>query len=210
MKDTNETHVTTTDAQTGRRLRVAKWSGALAGGAMLGRALLFGCCGSCFVRGTRIATPKGPRPIEDLVIGDTVFSYDTVRAVIVERPVVDVLRSKSREILSVRADEQVIAGVTGEHPFWDTISATWIPAAQLALGHSLLGWLGQGSTKAIPVSELRRERTYAEVDVFNLTVGGGEEHNYFAEGLLVHNKALQREPVDAGQPVDSASADGST
>lgn len=186
------------------RSRAAKWTGALAGGAMLGRALLFGCCGSCFVKGTRVATPRGPRPIDELAVGDLVFSWDIARAAIVERPVVDVLRSKSREIFSVRAGELAIAGVTAEHPFWDVRSSRWVKAEELALGHHLLGWLGQGSTKAIPVSELRRERAYADVDVFNITVGGGEEHNYFAEGLLVHNKAAQRIEYDAGRGADAA------
>jgi hypothetical protein len=186
------------------RRRVAKWTGAIAGGAMLGRALLFGCCGTCFVKGTRIATPRGPRPIEDLAIGDAVFSYDTTRAAIVERPVIDVLRKRSREIFSVRAGELAIAGVTAEHPFWDVRSSRWVKAEELTLGHQLLGWLGQGSTKAIPVSELRRERTYADVDVFNITVGGGEEHNYFAEGLLVHNKAAERIEYDGGVARDAA------
>jgi hypothetical protein len=156
------------------------------------------------LKGTRIATPRGPRPIEDLAIGDAVFSYDTTRAAIVERPVIDVLRKRSREIFSVRAGELAIAGVTAEHPFWDVRSSRWVKAEELTLGHQLLGWLGQGSTKAIPVSELRRERTYADVDVFNITVGGGEEHNYFAEGLLVHNKAAERIEYDGGVARDAA------
>jgi len=187
-----------------KRRKLAQWTGALAGGAMLGRALLFGCCGSCFLRGTRIATPRGRRPIEDLAIGDTVFSYDTARAVIVERPVIDVLRARSREILSVRAGELVIAGVTHEHPFWDTRSARWVKAEELALGHHLLGWLGAGETRELPVSELRREKLYGEVEVFNITVGGGEEHNYFAEGLLVHNKVARPIDYDAGPRTDAA------
>lgn len=194
-----------TEREDAKRRTMAKWTGALAGGAMLGRALLFGCCGTCFVRGTRIATPKGRKPIEDLVVGDTVFSYDTERAVIVERPVVDVLRAKSREIMSLRAGELVIGGVTFEHPFWDVGSSRWVRAEDLALGHQLLGWLGAGETRALPVSELRREKIYGEIEVFNITVGGGEEHNYFAEGLLVHNKAVgPGDRYDAGPRTDAA------
>ncbi|MBX7194775.1 MAG: Hint domain-containing protein [Sandaracinaceae bacterium] len=196
------------DAQ--KRKTLAKWTGALAGSAMLGRALLFGCCGACFVRGTRIATPKGRRPIEDLAVGDTVFAYDTERAVIVERPVVDVLRTRSRELLSLRAGELVIAGVTSEHPFWDTRSSRWVRAEDLALGHHLLGWLGAGETRALPISELRREKVYGEVEVFNITVGGGEEHNYFAEGLLVHNKVASPRDYDAGVHTDAAAEQADT
>ena len=35
------------------------------------------CCGddSCFVEGTLIDTPSGPVAIEDLMVGDLVFSY---------------------------------------------------------------------------------------------------------------------------------------
>jgi hypothetical protein len=189
-----------------RGRRVAKWAGAATGAVMVGRVILLGCCGTCFVRGTRVSTPKGLRPIEDLAVGDTVFSYDLARACIVERPVTDLLRSTSREIFSVRAGELSIAGVTAEHPFWDTRSESWVKASQLALGHSVLGWLGAGDTRALPVDALARVRTQAEVEVFNITVGGGEEHNYFAEGILVHNKAANPYPggLDAGQnQVDS-------
>lgn len=38
-------------------------------------SLLGAACLSCFVAGTLVSTPDGPRPIESLRVGDLVWSY---------------------------------------------------------------------------------------------------------------------------------------
>lgn len=195
------------DAQPASRL--AHVPRALVATALLARGIALGGCGhACFVRGTQILTPRGSRSIEDLAVGDAVLSYDTREAIVVERPIVDVLRSHSREILSLRAGDHGIRGVTGEHPFWDARSATWVRAAALTLGHQLLAWERESSTKHVTLDGLRRERARGEVEVFNLTVGGGEEHNYFAEGLLVHNKRPDAQLPDAPTTLDAGTDSG--
>jgi len=142
-------------------------------------------CSSCFVGGTRIATPKGPRRIDDLAVGDEVWAWDTERGVPVARAITAVMRSTTAELFRVAAGELVIDGVTAEHPFWDPSSRTWRKAAELVQGGQVWGWLGAGDAQALALTEVSRRAEEAEI--FNLTVEG--EHCYFAEGLLVHNKS---------------------
>ncbi|WP_437933268.1 polymorphic toxin-type HINT domain-containing protein [Sorangium sp. So ce341] len=158
--------------------------------AGLGLLMAGAACGSdsCFVRGTRIVTPRGFRRIEDLDVGDEVFSLSLERRAPVVRRVARVLRARATEVLHVAAGELVVAGATAEHPFYDAARGAWVEAGALREGTRLLAWLGSADVRELSVTAHRPAPSAGKVDVFNLTIDG-PERNYFAEGLLVHNKS---------------------
>jgi hypothetical protein len=147
-----------------------------------------GCGPGCFVRGTRVWTPRGRRPIEDIEVGDEVVSFDLTTRRCVTRRVGRVLRTRAAEVLRVEAGEHAIAGVTAEHPFYDTAAGAYLRTCELTMRSRLLVTAGDGEMADRPLGAISRVPAKAEVEVFNLTIEG-EEQNYFAEGILVHNKA---------------------
>ena len=165
----------------------------------LGLWMVGASCGgsSCFVRGTRIVTPRGFRRIEDLVVGDPVYSLDLETGQPVARTVARLLRARATEILHIAAGELVLAGVTPEHPFYDAERKAWTPAAELGEKARLVAWLGAGDVREMEITTRRTSPPAGRIDVFNLTIDG-PEHNYFAEGLLVHNKEVVLAP-DGGE-----------
>ena len=148
----------------------------------------------CFVAGTRIATPDGPRAIETLQVGDVVWAYDLATLRRVERPVTALHRNRARA-RRVEVGERVIQGVSAEHPFWS--DGRWVPAGELREGDPVHVWNGveateRGITRIVDQPGI--------VEVFNLTVAG--EHTYFAEGILVHNKSDSDVDSDMDTDID--------
>ena len=76
-----------------------------------------GCFTTCFIAGTRIHTPSGPKPIEALTVGEAVWAWCNETQQPVARPIVRLFRGESRETFRIQAGEFVVEGVTGEHPF---------------------------------------------------------------------------------------------
>jgi len=147
---------------------------------------------SCFVAGTRVLTDRGPRAIETLQAGDQVWAWNTSQGTPILRTVAQIIRGESTETYHLQAGEQVIRGVTAEHPFWVPQSGQWKTVADLETGMDVLGWLGQHEAKALPIAHLERTRHAQPTPVFTLSVEG-PEHNFFAEGVLVHNKSQTQE-----------------
>ena len=147
---------------------------------------LTGCSRGCFVAGTRISTPSGWCPIDQLQIGDIVWAWSIEEGRPVERPITAIHRFRAQRTLRLRVGEIILSGVTAEHPFWDPVSKAWRLAGELAAGDMVLVWPGADEAKALPIARIEAA-SEASIPVFNITIDG--EECYFAEGILVHNKS---------------------
>ncbi|WP_026354049.1 hypothetical protein [Woodsholea maritima] len=78
--------------------------------------------GACFVAGTPVMTPSGPKPIEESVAGDQVYARsDQVLAdpVVRARPVLETYRFEQRQTLALSVAGQGLRDMphtTHEHP----------------------------------------------------------------------------------------------
>ncbi len=167
-----------------------------------------GCGDSCFVRGTRVATADGARLIESLVVGDVVLSYSHKDKAIVTRRVVAIHRSTVREVRTV---EVIAEGrterlrVTPSHPFWVDSHGDYVAVRDLRENDVLLLRSGSGVRNAVVRSITAEESSVPSVEVFNISVETPES-NYFAEGVLVHNKEPVVKRCDSAEVVASAAS----
>ncbi len=130
----------------------------------------------CIAEGTNIATPDGPRSVQELAVGDAVLAFDVATGRRHVTKVQAVWQSFSEQLVQV-ADDLV---VTGRHPIY--ADGRWIEASDLRAGTRLLGIDNRATVAAPrPIGGGRR--------VYDLSVGW--PHTYFAGEILVHNKAAQ-------------------
>jgi RHS repeat-associated protein len=134
----------------------------------------------CFVAGTLVQTSEGLLPIEDILVGDLVWSMDSNTGNPGLASVSRIIRSQTVRVIDVRLDDQTLIQTTPEHPFW-VLDEGWKEAAEIVPGSRLLR-KGSGTPAVISINEKP-----AIADVYNLEVKG--PHAYFVtEGeILVHN-----------------------
>ncbi|HEX2874439.1 MAG TPA: DUF1592 domain-containing protein [Polyangiaceae bacterium] len=154
----------------------------------------------CFAAGTSIATPTGPRPIEQIEVGQEVFGYDEALQQVVVRPVTARMRHADAIVGQlVLGDGRTIVS-TPDHPVYVSSEGRYRPASELATGAELLSLFDTGRLSSATASGYFVPAAAVQLPVFNISVAG--VHNYFAEGILVHNKS----PLDpcAGLQADDA------
>ena len=157
----------------------------------------------CFVAGTLVSTEDAPRPIEEILSGQRVWSYDFGSAEWFLRRVLSTTRRQYEgDIVTIAMGQEQIRA-TGNHPFWVTEgvdlqgrpnpehvepeepgspSGRWVDARDLVVGDILKSRNGSRTM----VLSLHSANTYT--DVFNLNV---EELNNYSVGeveILVHNR----------------------
>lgn len=136
----------------------------------------------CFLAGTLVGTPEGLIPIEELKIGQQIYSFDIDNDEIVPSEVAKLMERKTNHYY-----ELVVAGelinVTGEHPFYIPSGETFVPVKQLMISDEVQQF--DGPDLAVTQNTLLQA---FDTTVYNLTVDN--MHNYFVgkRGLLVHNK----------------------
>jgi len=150
-----------------------------------------GTYSSCVLEGTLVATPGGTTPIEalragDLVLGRGASGEDRVGTVVATRRA-----ERNAHIQIVLASGETL-GVTAEHPV--AAAGAWIRAGQLVVGDCV-------DTQRDRLRIVRIERRSGPVRVCDLQVDGCA--NFFANGVLVHNKSFAPRPPE-DDPADKA------
>jgi hypothetical protein len=142
----------------------------------------------CFPAGTPVATPSGPRPIEQLRPGDEVLSFDHGRGEIVVATIADTTRGWTSRWVQVDVGSTIIRA-TGSHRFWVSSKRDWCQADDLLPGMTLLtrdGRVLEVRDVSVHLVESGWEATY------NLSIP--DIQNYFASSaaVLVHNITKSR------------------
>jgi Pretoxin HINT domain len=146
---------------------------------------------SCFAAGTPVQTVDGPRPIEDLKIGDRILTQDTTTGVLSYQPALAVFHNLPAGTLRVRLGGEAIVA-TGIHRFWKA-GKGWTMARDLKPGDAIRQLGG--------IARVESVETEAVQPVFNLEVARGSSFFVGKAGSLVHDNSLV---VPVPEPFDAA------
>ncbi len=140
---------------------------------------------ACSVYGTLIHTPSGQREIQDLRVGDLVFTRNGPRPIEATGN-----RQEPTYIVSVSNGSEI--EITPDHPV--LVGDNWVPVVELQAGMMLTVPNGESLLTVISVSPTSRIET-----VYNIQVADDPE--YYANGVLVHNcrycvMNLDRRPIN--------------
>jgi hypothetical protein len=159
---------------------VAGWLGISAVAVLVNAA---GCSMSnCIAEGTAVATPSGLRPIESLRAGDEVLSISQCGEQCVST-VVNTRATRVNRIHELKFGDGRLLELTAEHPV--RVDERWVTAGDIESLQRIM--TDAGAAQVASNCELQRATR-----VVDLTVSPHE--NFFANGVLVHNKSFPRPP----------------
>lgn len=132
----------------------------------------------CFAEGTAVRTASGMQPIESLMAGAAVLTFDWSLGGVREAQVEELERHEVEfPIFDVRAGESVVT-VTAGHRF--ARGDSWVPVESLDRGSRCVDIHGRSSSISL-ISAPRLERR----TVFNVRVEGGDNYFVGQPGLMV-------------------------
>jgi RHS repeat-associated protein len=155
----------------------------------------------CFAAGTLVDTEFGLRPIEEIKVGDLVYSRNETTGDTKLKPVTALIPKHERLLwtvtlsvartLSKKERKEIVYQTTDDHP-WRLSSGDWVQTAQLVRGMKLQRAKGE----AADVVSVRN--TNQSGVVYNLEVA--DFHTYFVgeERLWVHNACLPSKYLEGG------------
>lgn len=122
-------------------------------------------------------------PIENIKVGDAVYSYNIEKDKVELSKVTNTLNRATQGIYEITTGNETI-NVTAEHPFY-VVGKGWIKAKELQAGYVLKSSDSKATVKISSIKELSKA-----VTVYNIEVDGN--HNYFVTSstILVHNKNI--------------------
>ena len=143
----------------------------------------------CVTGDAKISTPSGFVRLEDVTVGVEVMCYDGQKVVV--RPVTKVWSRGPKSILRLITSTGRSIRCTENHPVLVATGCarSWVPAGKLRPGHSILCLALESMVRLLGgVTQevlLSIGRLAQKEDVYDIEVE--EHHNFFANGLLVHN-----------------------
>ncbi|WP_253836127.1 polymorphic toxin-type HINT domain-containing protein [Promicromonospora thailandica] len=140
--------------------------------------------GACFVAGTPVLTVDGPRAIQDIRVGDKVWTRNLVTGLDELQLVAETFAHQTLALYHLSIGGQAVS-TTAEHPFM-TPDRGWQMAGNLRVGDVLVTSEGTTTVQAVEVEE----RDLADIEqVYNFHVEN--THTYYVLAgdipVLVHN-----------------------
>lgn len=145
----------------------------------------------CFKAGTKILKNSGLVSIEDVLIGDSVLSYNEETRTIQLSKVKNVVKRTTSNYLVIKTTSQEIC-VTSEHPFF-IIGKGWIKAKDLIKGESLKTI----DDKMELVLNIKENLIVTEV--YNIEVERNSNYFVSPSKILVHNKKIVVKDEEKGK-----------
>ena len=136
----------------------------------------------CFVAGTKVSTPNGLINIEDLKVGDIVYTYNEQNGKIEEKPIQKTFINPSIETVTMTFENGETVENTKAHPYY-VEGKGWAETKDLKEGDKILTQSGE-TEKIVNIETNIKPK---EILVYNLSIQ--DNHNYFVGNtkLLVHN-----------------------
>ena len=172
----------------GAAINAAKSAGAASLGDDVGRTATKA---GCFIAGTGILTDTGIAAIEEIKVGDKVWSYNEETGENELKEVVLLYRYEKTELVHLKLSDGQKITTTTEHPFYVVTEKNWFAAKDLRAGDLLRYVNGQ----TVIVEWIQHELLESILTVYNFEVA--DNHNYFVaesvgvnrnEFVLVHNE----------------------
>lgn len=147
----------------------------------------------CFVAGTLVHTGNGEVPIEDIVPGDKVITWNHDTDMPEWREVIDVMVKEDERTVTYMFENGVELTGTPDHPLYvigkgyssyypkQTKDDSGLDVEQILIGDEVLHIDGYGVTIT---DIIENEETSTVYNLNNVE----KNHNFFAENLLVHNR----------------------
>ncbi|UOQ68851.1 polymorphic toxin-type HINT domain-containing protein [Hymenobacter volaticus] len=140
------------------------------------------CVTACFPVGTPVAVEGGYKNIEDIQVGELVWSWHEETGNLALKPVLQTMQRESDALVELRLGADVVQA-TPEHPFW--VNGNWKVAGELVVGDAVL----RSDGLTMPVSEVVHH-TEQPVTVYNFEVA--DWHTYLVSWwmFVVHNATI--------------------
>lgn len=135
----------------------------------------------CFVAGTKVKTENGFKNIEDIKIGDKVYSYNLENNELELKTVTHLIRSTTIDTYKVTIGGKTVE-MSPKHQIY-VIDKGWIRAYDMKVGDKMLSL----DNEQIEVTNIEYIKYDKPIKTYNLTVDGNS--NYFVTDIqvLVHN-----------------------
>lgn len=139
-----------------------------------------GSSSKCFAMGTMIWTARGHRPIEDVALGDLVWSQNEAGLVAL-KPVIRRFDHAPTRLWLIECDDGSVIRTTSNHSF--RCAGNWRRAADLCIGDRIEA---RSPDASIRHKSITRSTISSEVlPVYNLVVA--DHFTFYADGTLVHS-----------------------
>ena len=135
----------------------------------------------CFAAGTKVKTENGFKNIEDIKIGDKVYSYNLENSELELKTVTHLIRSTTIDTYKVTIGGKTVE-MSPKHQIY-VIDKGWLRAYDMEIGDKMLSL----DNEKIEVTNIEYIKYDKPIKTYNLTVDGNS--NYFVTDIqvLVHN-----------------------